>query len=105
MMYDENDKKRRRHFFMRVLDWTIPKAPCDHLGFSCRYGLLVEDIEVDGFQCESYGVVIADPAGNTKRCRHITVNAAQIAELLDLLIRNGVTPVTLSDVVEDWLGQ
>ena len=24
-------------------------------------------------------------------------------ELLDLLVRNGVTPITLWDVVEDWL--
>lgn len=83
---------------MRVLDWTTQKAPC-------RYGLLVEDIEVDGFQCESYGVILTDSEGNTERCRHITVSAARISELLDLLIRNNVTPTTLSDVVEDWLGQ
>lgn len=90
---------------MRVLDWTTQKALCKHSGFPCRYGLLVEDIEVDGFHCESYGVVLTDPAGNTGRCRHITVSAARIGELLDLLIRNGVTPTTLPDVVEDWLGQ
>lgn len=83
---------------MRVLDWTTQKAPC-------RYGLLVEDIEVDGFQCESYGVVLTGPDGTTGRCRHITVSAAKISEFLDLLIRNGVTPTTLPDVVEDWLGQ
>lgn len=83
---------------MRVLDWTTQKAPC-------RYGLLVEDIEVDGFHCESYGVVLTGPGGDTKRCRHITVNAARIAEFMDLLIRNAVTPTTLLDVVEDWLGQ
>lgn len=82
---------------MRVLDWTAQKAPC-------RYGLLVEDIEVDGFHCESYGVVISDPTGNTQRCRHITVSVARISELLDLLIRNDVTPAALFDVVEDWLG-
>lgn len=83
---------------MRVLDWTTQKTPC-------RYGLLVEDIEVDGFHCESYGVVLTAPDASTKRCRHITVNAAKISELLDLLIRNAVTPTTLLDVVEDWLGQ
>lgn len=90
---------------MRVLDWTISKDPCDCSEHPCRYGLLVEDIEVDGFHCESYGVVLADPAGNTGRCRHITVNATRISEFLDLLIRNAVTPTTLPDVVEDWLGQ
>lgn len=90
---------------MRVLDWTVQKGQCDHPGFACRYGLLVEDIEVDGFHCESYGVVITGPDGDTRRCRHITVNPARIAGLLDLLIRNAVTPTTLPDVVEDWLGQ
>lgn len=87
---------------MRVLDWiTAPAAALR----PCRYGLLVEDIEVDGFHCESYGVVITDPTGATARCRHVTVNAARAAQLMELLVRNGVTPITLADVVEDWLGR
>lgn len=90
---------------MRILDWAPPQSPCDAPASHCRYGLLVEDIAVDGFHCESYGVVITGPAGEREQCRHITTSAAQIARFMGLLVRNGVTPVTLADVVEDWLGR
>ena len=34
---------------------------------------------------------------------NLTVSAGRIDQLMELLVRNGVTPVTLRDVVEDWL--
>ena len=91
---------------MRVLDWrTLEKTPPPKQR-RWRYGLLVEDIEVEGFHCESYGVVITDDlTGEESRCRHVTVNARDAMELLELLVRNDVTPTTLGDVVEDWLGR
>lgn len=93
---------------MRVLDWRTlerpkPKLVVEH---HWRYGLLVEDIEVDGFHCESYGMMVTDEAtGEEARCRHVTVNAQEAMELLRLLVSNAVTPVTLADVVEDWLAR
>ncbi len=91
---------------MRVLDWrTLEKAP-PPAPRRWRYGLLVEDIEVDGFHCESYGVVVTDDlTGQQGWRRHVTVNAQDAMELLALPVRGGVTPTTLGDVVEDWLGR
>lgn len=93
---------------MRVLDWRTLERPKPKLVAErhWRYGLLVEDIEVDGFHCESYGMVVTDEAtGEEARRRHVTVNAQEAMELLRLLARNAVTPVTLADVVEDWLAR
>lgn len=71
-----------------------------------RYGLLVEDIQADGFQCESYGVVVTDGlTGEEARRRHVTVRAGEAIELVERLARCQVTPATLGDVVEDWLGR
>ena len=91
---------------MRVLDWKMLKEIPPPTRQRWRYGLLVEDIEVDGFHCESYGVVITDDlTGQEERCRHVTVNAREAMELLELLSRCEVTPTTLGDVIEDWLGR
>ncbi len=71
-----------------------------------RYALLVEDIEVDGFHCESYGVSAEDPeTGEGAKVRHVTVHAGDASALLEFLARNQVSPVHLLDVVEDWLGR
>ncbi len=68
------------------------------------YALLVGEIPVsDGLFCESYGVYVHELDGETQRVPHITVSAARIDELMDLLVRNTVTPSTLRDVVNDWL--
>ena len=90
---------------MRVLEWEQTKKAEHTTACRWRYCLLVEDIEVDGFHCESYGVLLIDPlTGEEARVRHVTVNAHRAVELLDALARGGVTPVTLKDVIEDWLG-
>lgn len=88
---------------MRTLTCPMTKEPA-----TCRwrYTLLVEDIEVDGFHCESYGVAVEDPAnGEGAQVRHVTVHAGEAAKLLELLARHQVSPVHLHDVVEDWLGK
>ena len=90
---------------MRVLEWDRSKWTERASPHRWRYCLLVEDIEVEGFHCESYGVLVVDPfTGEEARVRHVTVNAHRVAELLDALVRGGVTPTTLRDVVEDGLG-
>lgn len=91
---------------MRVLDWRLLENKRSQAEQFWRYGLLVDDIEVDGFRCESYGVMITDCAtGQEHRRRHITSSAMDAASLLDLLVRNRVSPVSLDDVLEDWLGR
>lgn len=91
---------------MRVLDWRKFRQSAQIAEHYWRYGLLAEDVEVDGFCCESYGVVVTNElTGESARCRHITSNAQEALELLEALARNAVTPTTLTDVVEDWLGR
>lgn len=68
------------------------------------YAILVGETPVSpGVSCESYGVCIREQDGETEQVADITVSAARIDELMDLLVRNDVTPCTLRDVVDDWL--
>lgn len=91
---------------MHVLDWRMLESSSSVAEQPWRYGMLVENIEVDGFHCESYGVMITDRAtGREHRRRHVTVSAMDAVSLLDLLERNQVSPATLDDVLEDWLGR
>ena len=68
-----------------------------------RYMILVDEMTVGGMSCESYGVRVTGPDGDCAEIPNITVSAGRIDELVDLLRRNQVSPVTLRDVVDDWL--
>ena len=70
-----------------------------------EYYILIDQMEVSGgFACESYGVkVVCRRDGDLEEIPNITTSISRIDELMDLLVRNLVTPVTLRDVVEDWL--
>lgn len=68
-----------------------------------RYVILVDEMTVGGMSCESYGVRVTGPDGDCAEIPNITVSAGRIDELVDLLRRNQVSPVTLRDVVDDWL--
>lgn len=88
---------------MRTLNWPGKKASATGVW---QYTLLVEDIEVDGFHCESYGVAVENTVtGERAQVRHVTVHAGDAAELLELLAQHQVSPAHLPDVVEDWLGR
>ena len=50
-----------------------------------------------------YGVEITTSQGECSRIGGITVSRQEIGCLLDRLVRNSVTPVTLRDVIDDWL--
>ena len=68
------------------------------------YSILVDEMNVGRFACESYGVKIRDEiSGHTAVVAHITPSIPRIDELMDLLIRNEVTPTGLQDVLDDWL--
>ena len=69
-----------------------------------RYYILIGEMSFgEGFSCESYGVKVVGQDGEEASLPNITVSTRRIDELMDLLIRNQVSPVTLQDVVEDWL--
>lgn len=91
---------------MRTLYWhDSPDGSCS-LKTPWRYALLAEDIEAGGLQCESYGLLVHDTqSGQETAVRHITTNARQALVLLATVAQMEVSPVTLSDVVEDYLGQ
>ena len=56
-----------------------------------------------GLSCESYGVKVTGPDGDWEAVPNITVSTGRIDELAELIRRNQVSPVTLRDVIEDWL--
>lgn len=68
-----------------------------------RYAIVVDEMTVGGLCCESYGVKVTGPDGESETIPNITVSPARIDQLAELLRRNQVSPVTLRDVVEDWL--
>ena len=91
---------------MRTMEWTRNKEEISTPERQWNYALLVEDIEVDGFHCESYGILACDPdSGEEAAVRHITVNGTEALALLNTVARLAVSPATLRDVVEDYLGQ
>lgn len=86
---------------MRLIKWDGPGRAC-----RWRYALVVDDVAAEGFFCESYGVTISDArTGAECRRRHVTTSALDAAALLDALARGQVSPVTLDDVLEDWLAR
>ena len=65
-----------------------------------RYYLLEEQLpggEVD------YGLRLAVPGGASAELRGITVSSSAIRRLLSCLMRCEVTPMSLRDIVDDWL--
>ncbi len=68
------------------------------------YSILVDEMDVGPFSCESYGVKIREGAdGEVAVVPHVTTSIPRIDELMELLIRNTVTPAGLRDVIDDWL--
>lgn len=72
-------------------------------GCGYDYAILVDEMAVGGLCCESYGIKVTGPDGESEAVPNITVRVERIDELAELLCRNQVSPVTLRDVVEDWL--
>ncbi len=68
------------------------------------YSILIDDEGGAPFFCENYGLRVAEQ-GSGEECRvpNITCSISRIDELSELVVKGGVTPVTLRDVVADWL--
>ena len=67
------------------------------------YSILIGEMDVGPFSCESYGIRVAEQGGTEASAPHVTCSAARIDELSELLLKNGVTPTTFYDVLADWL--
>ena len=67
------------------------------------YSILIGEMDVGAYACESYGIKVAEQGGEQACVENITCSASRIDELSGLLTRNGVTPTALYDVVSDWL--
>ena len=50
-----------------------------------------------------YGLRLTVPGGDSSELRGVTFSSRAIRELLDRLMRCDVTPISLHDIVEDWL--
>lgn len=68
-----------------------------------NYYILIGQMSVGAGSCESYGVKIAERGGDEMQVPDVTSSAARIDELCELLLRNTVTPASLTDVLSDWL--
>lgn len=70
---------------------------------TCEYRVLIRTLPPP-VCCESYGIrVTLKQTGEQKEVPDITFCRGRIEELADLLLRNGVTPCTLLEVITDWL--
>lgn len=67
------------------------------------YAILIGEMTVGHHACESYGMKISEQGGEQCAIPDITVSTERIDELCERVIAGGVTPVTLKNVVEDWL--
>lgn len=68
-----------------------------------HYYLMIDVIEAGSFCCEDYGVRITEDTDNSASIPSLTTSAVRIDQLITTLVDNGVSPVGLRDVIEDWL--
>ena len=88
-----------RELFLQTL--TFPDESGER--HSYEYFILIGEMDVGPFSCESYGIRVAEQGGAEASALNITCSAARIDELSELLLKNGVTPTTFYDVLNDWL--
>ena len=88
-----------RELFLQTL--TLPDE--SGIRHSYDYSILIDEMDVGPFSCESYGIRVSERGGAEASAPNITCSAARIDELSELLLRNGVTPATFHDVLADWL--
>lgn len=68
------------------------------------YSITIDEMDVGGYACESYGIRVASHDGTeAEAVNNVTCSIARIDELCELVVGSGVTPLTLRDVISDWL--
>ncbi len=67
------------------------------------YSILIDEVRYEGCTvCEVYGAGIRNRStGETETVRNITSDFDRALDIISLLARNLVTPVTLADVISD----
>ncbi len=71
---------------------------------SYDYYITIDEMEVGAYACESYGIRITrQDGGESEAVHNVTCSIARIDELCELVVGSGVTPLTLRDVISDWL--
>ena len=88
------------------MDTLIAKRTCtDEAGrqLEFSYRLITEQAQYEGTEYEEYGVCVCGPGTQSLRVPSITTDRHRIDELIGLLIRNCVSPVSLPYIIEDWL--
>lgn len=69
-----------------------------------EYAILIDEMNVGAFACESYGLQVREmESGTCCIVPHITTSISRMDELCQRVLSGGVTPLTLAAVVEDWL--
>lgn len=70
----------------------------------CKYFILIGEKRVGDFSCEAYGIkILNELTGESAEFPDLTVSAGRIDELMGIVVRQGVTPAGLEDVIADWL--
>lgn len=70
---------------------------------TCRYHIVVHTLPPP-LACESYGLhVLRLETGEEATVPDLTVQWARLQPLAEAVVRGGVTPCALREVVEDWL--
>jgi len=88
-----------RELFLGTVELTDPAGAVRRFDYS----ILIGEMDVGRYSCESYGVKVAEQGGGQACVENITCSASRIDELSGLLVRGAVTPAALEDVVSDWL--
>ena len=99
---------------MRQLYTTVNVAAKDEekSGFSLDYYVLSKEVTVENQRVHRFGIEIYKrgrrPNGNTyieyRKIFDVFASEAEAIEMLDILARNTVTPISMKDILEDMLG-
>ena len=89
---------------MKILEYTkrtLPKTDTE-----ITYSVIVDELKNDDgiTAAESYGIAISISPENEKLIRGITTDCGEIIRMIEKFAECSVTPITLYDVVIDWLG-
>ncbi len=89
---------------MRTITWGVSEQTAENgQPLTCHCHILVRDVPTP-LNGESYGIRLTlEETGEMMEFMDLTVSGKRILDLADALVRCGVTPCGLRDVVSDWL--
>jgi len=89
-----------------MMDFKAYEHTCIDEGgtrYTFQYHLLRDVVQQDGTSFPDYGIAVHSSQGETVRIPHISPDRQRVLELLTLLCEQGVSPIHLQNVIEDWL--